>query len=83
MTLHTIVLKHCPILIKNQNDLELLFLYLFLFFIDEEDPWMARKTMQDALQLRLSLVGGVFDTVCRNSASVTEWCTLMVQLIVR
>ena len=59
----------------------------YLFFKDkpndEEDSWMARKTMQDALQLRLSLVGGVFDTICRNTGSVTEWCTLFVQLIVR
>lgn len=43
----------------------------------------ARKTMQDALQLRFSLVGGVFDTICRNLTSVTEWCTLLVQLVVR
>ena len=47
-----------------------------------EDP-TARKAMQDALQLRFSLVGGMFDTICRSTASVTDWSTLLVQLIVR
>ena len=47
-----------------------------------EDP-TARKAMQDALQLRFSLVGGMFDTICRSQSSVIEWSTLLVQLIVR
>ena len=47
-----------------------------------EDP-TARKAMQDALQLRFSLVGGMFDAICRSQSSVIEWSTLLVQLIVR
>ena len=47
-----------------------------------EDPY-ARKSVQDALQLRFSLVGGVFDTICRNSTHIKEWATLLVQLVVR
>ena len=57
----------------------------FLIFTKDdkhEDPY-ARKTMQDALQLRFSLVGGVFDTICRNFTSITDWSVLLVQLIVR
>ena len=30
-----------------------------------EDP-MARKLMQDSLQLRFSLVGGMFDSICKS-----------------
>ena len=59
----------------------------YLFFTKDNDTnhedAYARKSMQDALQLRLSLVGGVFDTICRNTTSVTEWSTLLVQLVVR
>ena len=59
----------------------------YLFFTKDDDKnhedVYARKVMQDALQLRLSLVGGVFDTICRTFPSVNEWCTLLVQLIVR
>ena len=60
----------------------------YLFFTKDDkfhnyEDCSARKTMQDALQLRFSLLGGVFDTICRNCTSVTEWCTLLVQLIVK
>jgi mediator of RNA polymerase II transcription subunit 12 len=37
--------------------------------------------MQDALQLRFSLVGGMFDTIQRNTAVTTDWAVLLVQLI--
>jgi len=37
--------------------------------------------MQDALQLRFSLVGGMFDTIQRSTASTTEWALLLLQLI--
>lgn len=36
--------------------------------------------MQEALQLRLSLVGGMFDTIQRSSTITTEWAVLLVQL---
>jgi hypothetical protein len=32
------------------------------------------------LQLRFSLVGGLFDTISRSVASITDWCTLLVQV---
>jgi len=47
-----------------------------------EDP-TARKTMQDALQLRFSLVGGLFESIYMNFQSITDWSTLLVQLVVR
>lgn len=37
--------------------------------------------MQDSLQLRFSLVGGMFDTVQRSSSTTTEWAILLLQLI--
>lgn len=37
--------------------------------------------MQDSLQLRFSLVGGMFDTVQRNASTTTEWAILLLQLI--
>ena len=43
----------------------------------------SRKLMQDSLRLRLSLVGGMFDTIYKNSSATMEWSTLFVQLIVR
>uniref|UniRef100_A0A915HQD2 Mediator complex subunit Med12 domain-containing protein n=1 Tax=Romanomermis culicivorax TaxID=13658 RepID=A0A915HQD2_ROMCU len=36
--------------------------------------------MLDSLRLRLSLVGGMFDTVCKSS-SIEAWALLLVQLI--
>jgi len=60
----------------------------FLCFTPEEkvynyeDP-TSRKTMQDALQLRFSLLGGMFDSIINNFQSITEWSTLLVQLVVR
>lgn len=45
-----------------------------------EDP-RGREEMLDALQLRFSLIGGMFDTIQRNSTSTTDWALLLVQLI--
>ena len=39
--------------------------------------------MQEALQLRFSLVGGMFDTITTGLQSITEWSTLLVQLVAR
>ena len=49
---------------------------------DYSDP-TARKTMQDALQLRFSLVGGMFESIATTNTSITDWSTLLVQLVVR
>lgn len=46
-----------------------------------EEP-KAREILQDALQLRFSLVGGVFDTIQRNITVTNDWAVLLVQLVV-
>lgn len=48
--------------------------------IGAEDP-KTREVLQDALQLRFSLVGGVFDTIQRNTTVTTDWAILLVQLV--
>ncbi|XP_076661232.1 mediator complex subunit kohtalo [Halictus rubicundus] len=45
-----------------------------------EDP-KTREVLQDALQLRFSLVGGVFDSIQRNTTVTTDWAILLVQLV--
>lgn len=35
----------------------------------------------DGLQLRFSLVGGVFEAFQRNPAATTDWALLLVQLV--
>ncbi|XP_014230379.1 mediator of RNA polymerase II transcription subunit 12-like isoform X1 [Trichogramma pretiosum] len=45
-----------------------------------EEP-KARESLQDALQLRFSLVGGVFDTIQRNITVTNDWALLFVQLV--
>lgn len=37
--------------------------------------------MLDALQLRFSLVGGMFDAIQKNATSTTDWAILLAQLI--
>lgn len=37
--------------------------------------------MLDALQLRFSLVGGMFDAIQKNSTATTDWAILFTQLI--
>ncbi|XP_046392614.1 mediator of RNA polymerase II transcription subunit 12-like protein isoform X2 [Ischnura elegans] len=41
----------------------------------------SRVLMQDALRLRFSLVGGMFDTIRRNTTTTTDWAILLVQLV--
>lgn len=48
--------------------------------IGSEDPKI-REILQDALQLRFSLVGGVFDTIQRNVTMTNDWALLLVQLV--
>nr|XP_006824481.1 PREDICTED: mediator of RNA polymerase II transcription subunit 12-like protein-like [Saccoglossus kowalevskii] len=45
-----------------------------------EDP-KSRKMMHEALQLRLSLVGSMFDTILRSNQWTTEFALLLLQLI--
>lgn len=45
-----------------------------------EDP-QGREQMLDALQLRFSLVGGMFESIQKNSTSTTDWVILLTQLI--
>uniref|UniRef100_A0A803Y0T5 Mediator complex subunit Med12 domain-containing protein n=1 Tax=Meleagris gallopavo TaxID=9103 RepID=A0A803Y0T5_MELGA len=41
----------------------------------------ARQMMHEALQLRLNLVGGMFDTVQRSTQWTTDWALLLLQII--
>lgn len=45
-----------------------------------KDP-QAREQMLDALQLRFSLVGGMFDAIQKNSTPVSDWAILLTQLM--
>ncbi|XP_071949352.1 mediator of RNA polymerase II transcription subunit 12-like protein isoform X1 [Antedon mediterranea] len=45
-----------------------------------EDP-KSRRLMHEALQLRLSLVGSMFDTIIRSNQWMTEFALLLLQLI--
>lgn len=40
-----------------------------------------REQMLDALQLRFSLVGGMFDAIQKNTTATTDWAILLAQLI--
>ena len=41
----------------------------------------SRLAMLESLQLRFSLVGGLFDSVLRNTTATAEWAVLLVQLV--
>ncbi|XP_017589904.1 PREDICTED: mediator of RNA polymerase II transcription subunit 12-like protein [Corvus brachyrhynchos] len=45
------------------------------------DDVKARQMMHEALQLRLNLVGGMFDTVQRSTQWTTDWALLLLQII--
>ncbi|XP_069105326.1 mediator of RNA polymerase II transcription subunit 12-like protein isoform X3 [Argopecten irradians] len=45
------------------------------------DEFKVRQTIHEALQLRLSLVGGMFDTIQRNTTNTTDWGILLLQLV--
>lgn len=45
-----------------------------------DDP-LGFEKMLDALQLRYSLVGGLFDAIQKNSTSTSDWAILFSQLI--
>uniref|UniRef100_A0A8C9PYV4 Mediator complex subunit 12L n=1 Tax=Spermophilus dauricus TaxID=99837 RepID=A0A8C9PYV4_SPEDA len=46
-----------------------------------QDDIKARQMMHEALQLRLNLVGGMFDTVQRSTQWTAEWALLLLQII--
>ncbi|NXT74315.1 MD12L protein, partial [Zapornia atra] len=46
-----------------------------------QDDVKARQLMHEALQLRLNLVGGMFDTVQRSTQWTTDWALLLLQII--
>ncbi|XP_059156878.1 mediator of RNA polymerase II transcription subunit 12-like protein isoform X2 [Physella acuta] len=45
------------------------------------DESKVRQNLHEALQLRLSLVGGMFDMIQRNNAATSDWALILVQLI--
>ncbi|KAM4693939.1 mediator of RNA polymerase II transcription subunit 12-like protein isoform 2-T2 [Discoglossus pictus] len=45
------------------------------------DDVRARQMMHEALQLRLNLVGGMFDTVQRSPQWTSDWAILLLQII--
>ncbi|XP_022102013.1 mediator of RNA polymerase II transcription subunit 12-like protein isoform X2 [Acanthaster planci] len=50
----------------------------------KDDRWedeQSRRMMHEALQLRLSLVGNMFDTILRSQQWTTEFALLLLQLI--
>lgn len=47
-----------------------------------DDP-TGREEMLNALQLRFSLVGGMFDSILKNSNATTDWALLLTQLMSR
>uniref|UniRef100_H3A096 Mediator complex subunit 12L n=1 Tax=Latimeria chalumnae TaxID=7897 RepID=H3A096_LATCH len=46
-----------------------------------QDDIKARQMMHEALQLRLNLVGGMFDTVQRSTQWTSDWALLLLQII--
>uniref|UniRef100_A0A8I3W4V1 Mediator complex subunit 12L n=1 Tax=Callithrix jacchus TaxID=9483 RepID=A0A8I3W4V1_CALJA len=46
-----------------------------------QDDIKARQMMHEALQLRLNLVGGMFDTVQKSTQWTTDWALLLLQII--
>ncbi|XP_077146875.1 mediator of RNA polymerase II transcription subunit 12-like protein [Ranitomeya variabilis] len=46
-----------------------------------QDDVKARQMMHKALQLRLNLVGGMFDTVQRSTQWTADWAVLLLQII--
>lgn len=57
--------------------------HLFEQCLQEKYPDEAkiRNNIHETLQLRLFLVGGMFDTIQRNMGLTTDWAILLLQLI--
>jgi len=45
------------------------------------DEGKIRNNIHETVQLRLSLLGGMFDTIQRNISLTTDWALLLLQLI--
>ncbi len=45
------------------------------------DDTRSRQQMLEALQLRFSLVGGLFDAILRSPTATVDWAVLLVQLV--
>lgn len=45
------------------------------------DNPQSQEEMSDALQLRFSLIGGMFDSIQKNATSITDWAILLAQLV--
>ncbi|XP_034328936.1 mediator of RNA polymerase II transcription subunit 12-like protein isoform X5 [Magallana gigas] len=45
------------------------------------DEFKVRANIHEALLLKLSLVGGMFDTIQRNMSNTTDWAQLLLQLV--
>lgn len=57
---------------------------IFLYILQDRhgvDEIKAKQAMQEALQLRLSLVGGMFDMIQKSTNFTVDWAVLLVQLI--
>lgn len=52
-----------------------------LEFVGGIDDPTGKEEMLNALQLRFSLVGGMFDSILKNSTSTTDWALLLTQLM--
>lgn len=52
-----------------------------LEFVGGIDDPTGKEEMLNALQLRFSLVGGMFDSIQKNSTSTTDWALLLAQLM--
>ena len=55
----------------------IMFLLLFAGLPDGK----LKALLQEALQLRLGLVGGMFDTVIRSNVMTQDWSLLLVSLV--
>ncbi|CAG2169792.1 unnamed protein product, partial [Oppiella nova] len=45
------------------------------------DDLKAKHAIQEGLQLRLNLMGGMFDMIQRSSSLINDWAVLLIQLI--
>lgn len=52
-----------------------------LEFVGGIDDPTGKEEMLNALQLRFSLVGGMFDSIQKNSTFTTDWAVLLTQLM--
>lgn len=50
-------------------------------FLQERLADMTKSSINSALLLRFSLVGGMFDTIQRSTNLTTDWAVLLVQLV--